>query len=387
MTISRRGVLRSAAAASAAALLPGAVARGANAGRDVALPLVSAPEADAGSDAVPLVSLDDYEEAARARLDARTWAFIASGAADELTLRWNREAFERVVLAPRAFEDMSHLDTAVTVLGHRLAAPIMLAPTAVHRLVHPDGELATARAARASGVGMVLSSFTSTPIESVAREGPSPLWFQLYLQDRGFTAETVQRVAAAGCSALCLTIDTATTGVRNRQVRAGFTFPEGLPHLQGGRARSAYPVTWKDLAWLRTVTSLPIIPKGVLSPDDAARAVDAGVAAIYVSNHGARNLDTAPATLTVLPRVVDRVAGRVPVLFDGGVRRGTDVLKALAYGASAVLVGRPLLYGLAVDGAAGLANVISILRREFEIAMGLAGRASVAAIGRDALWT
>lgn len=384
MTVSRRDMLRSAAAASAATLLP-QIASGSGDARARALSAHTTVY-DQGA-VLPLVSLDDYEAAAHTRLEPRVWEFIASGAADERTLRWNREAFERQALAPRSFEDMSHLDTAVSLLGHRLTTPIMLAPSAAHRLVHPEGELATARAARATAVGMVLSSFTTTPVEAVAQAGPSPLWFQLYLQDRSFTEETVRRVAAAGCSALCLTVDTATTGIRNRQARAGFVFPEGLPHLQGGRARSAYPVTWKDLEWLRGITTVPIIPKGVMNADDAARAIDAGVAAIYVSNHGARNLDTAPATLDVLPRIVDRVAGRVPVLVDGGIRRGTDVLKALAYGARAVLIGRPVLFGLAVDGANGLANVITILRHELEVAMGLTGRASVASISRDVLWS
>ncbi|MDQ6634233.1 MAG: alpha-hydroxy-acid oxidizing protein [Gemmatimonadota bacterium] len=360
-------------AASSAPLLDGAVA-------DV-------PTRAPGEHLAPLVSLDDYEAAAHARLEPTVWEFIASGAADERTLRWNREAFEQLRLAPRAFVDVSRIDTRTTILGHELAAPLLIAPTACHRLVHPEAELATARAAREAGVGMVLSSFTTVPVEEVARVGPRPLWFQLYVQDRGFTKELVQRVSAVGCSALCVTVDTPGLGVRNRQARAGFTFPVGLPHLQPGRPFGLYPVTWKDLEWLRGVSPVPVIPKGILDPQDADQAVTAGVAAIYVSNHGARNLDTVPATIDVLPRIVDRVAGRVPILFDGGVRRGTDILKALAYGAGAALVGRPILYGLAVDGAAGVANVVAILRHELESSMALTGRPSLASIDRTVLWS
>jgi 4-hydroxymandelate oxidase len=337
-------------------------------------------------DATARVSLDDYEAAARTRLEPAVWAYIASGAADEHTLRWNCEAFGRIRLAPKMLADVSRVDTRATILGHEIAAPLLIAPMACHRLVHPDGELATARAARDAGVGMVLSSFSTVPVEEVARVAPRPLWFQLYVQDRGFTQELVQRVTAAGCSALCVTVDTPSLGVRNRQARAGFSFPSGLPHLQPERPVGLYPVTWKDLEWLRSISAVPVIPKGILDADDAEQAVAAGVDAVYVSNHGARNLDTVPAAIEVLPRIVDRVAGRVPILFDGGVRRGTDVLKALAFGAGAVLVGRPALYGLAVDGPAGVGSVLAILRGELESAMALTGRVSLAAIDRTVIW-
>ena len=331
----------------------------------------------------PLASLDDYEAAAHARLEPTVWEYIASGAADERTLRWNREAFDQIRLAPRALVDVSRIDTRRTILGHELEAPLLIAPTACHRLVHPEGELATARAAREAGLGMVLSSFTTASVEDVARVGPRPLWFQLYVQDRGFTKELVQRVTASGCSALCVTVDTPGLGVRNRQTRAGFNFPADLPHLQPGRPYGQYPVTWKDLDWLRGISPVPVIPKGIMDPQDADQAVSAGVAAVYVSNHGARNLDTVPATIDVLPRIVDRVAGTGT---DPVRRRRASrhrMLKALASGAAATLVGRPVLYGLAVDGAAGVANVLAILRHEIESSMALwGGRVSRRSIAR-----
>lgn len=330
-----------------------------------------------------LVTLDDYEQEARLSIQPAAWEYIHGGAGDEHTLAWNREAFARIRLDQRVLRDVSVVDTRVTLLGEEMAHPIMLAPVAAHSLAHPDGEVATADAARETNSGMVLSSYTSRPIEDVLRVGARPVWFQLYMQERDATRSLAERVAAAGFQALCLTVDTPTAGARDRQARAGFEFPD-LPYRTVSPGEN--PCVWDDVAWVRTTTPIPLVLKGILNPEDAELAIQAGASAIVVSNHGGRNLDTLPAAVEALPRVADQVAGRIPILVDGGIRRGTDVLKCLALGASAVLIGRPYLYGLAVGGAAGAAAVIEILRRELTQAMALTGCATVGAIGRKAIW-
>lgn len=330
-----------------------------------------------------LVTLDDYEREARLSIPPAAWEYIHSGAGDEHTLAWNREAFARIRLNQRVLRDVSAVDTRTMLLGEELAHPIMLAPVAAHSLAHPDGEVATADAARETNSGMVLSSYTSRPIEDVLRVGARPVWFQLYMQERDATRSLLGRVATAGFQALCLTVDTPTAGARDRQARAGFEFPE-LPYRTVSPGEN--PSVWDDVAWVRKAAPIPLVLKGILNPDDAELAIQAGAAAIVVSNHGGRNLDTLPAAIEALPRVAERVAGRVPVLVDGGIRRGTDVLKCLALGAAAVLIGRPYVYGLAVGGAAGAAAVVAILRRELTQAMALTGCASIAGIGREAIW-
>lgn len=330
-----------------------------------------------------LVTLDDYERAASECLPIPTWEYIHSGAADEHTVRWNREAYGRIVLSPRMLNDVRHIDTRVTLLGHDLAHPIMLAPVAAQTIAHPEGEVAVARGARAAGAGMILSSYTSKRVEEIAAHAPSPFWFQLYMQERTRTRDLIAQVVAAGCTGICLTVDTPTLGARDRMVRSGFTYPT-LPYRTTEPGDNA--CTWDDIAWTRATVDVPILLKGILHPDDAELAIEAGAAGIIVSNHGGRNLDTAPATIDVLADVVDRVAGRVPVLVDGGIRRGTDVLKALALGASAVLIGRPYVYGLAVGGAEGVAHVVEILLRELKQAMALTGRARIADVDRSLIW-
>jgi 4-hydroxymandelate oxidase len=344
-----------------------------------------------------VVTLSDHEAHARTRLDDNAWAYFSGGAADELTLRANRNAWDQLPLLPRVLQPLAGGHTRVTLLGRTLAHPILLAPVAYQRLAHPDGELATAHAAAALGAGLVLSTQASAPLEDVARAvlsdaGRGPLWFQLYLQhDRGFTLELVRRVEAAGYEALVLTVDAPTSGARDRERRANFRLPpgvravnlDGLPaplpiNLAAGQSALfdgllRHAPTWDDVTWLQAHTRLPVLLKGVLHDEDARQAARLGAAGIVVSNHGGRTLDTAPATAQVLPRIVQAISGAMPVLVDGGIRRGTDVLKAMALGASAVLLGRPYVYGLANAGAVGVAHVLRLLRDELEIAMALCG--------------
>lgn len=331
----------------------------------------------------PLVTLDDYETAARERIAPAAWEYIHSGAGDEHTLRWNRDRFGAIALSPRMLNDVGAVDTSVRLLGCDLVHPILLAPVAAHELAHPEGEVETARGAMAAKAGMVLSSYTSRRIEEVAATGASPLWFQLYIQEQGATRELARHVVDRGCSALCVTVDTPRLGARDRLTRSGFAFPE-LPYRTSDPGNN--PCTWDDIGWIRSTVKVPVVLKGILHPDDGRLAVEAGADAIVVSNHGARNLDTVPAAIEALPGVAEAVAGRIPVLLDGGIRRGTDVVKALALGASAVLIGRPYVYGLAVGGADGVADVVEILRRELEQAMALLGRTTIEAIDRSVLW-
>jgi 4-hydroxymandelate oxidase len=332
-------------------------------------------------------SLFDFEELAHKRVSAAAWARVQGGSADELTLKWNHEAYEHIRLRPRALIDVSKLDTRVKLFGQELPFPIILCPTGFQSLVYPDGDLASARGAAAAQALLVIGSSASVAVDVVAKAATGPVWFQLYVQrDRGFTKELVQRAEGAGCKAICVTVDSPTFGARNREYATqGDLPPRPLPNLQG-RDYLDPTLSWKDIDWLRSFAKTPILLKGVVNPDDAEIAVKAGVSGIMVSNHGARNLDTMPATVDALPHVAEKVAGRVPLIVDGGIRRGTDVLKALALGATAVGIGRPYLYGLGVGGAEGVARVVQILRKEFEMAMMLAGRPTIASIDRSAIW-
>jgi 4-hydroxymandelate oxidase len=338
------------------------------------------------------VTVADWEALGRAALAAPAEAYIAGGAADEHTLRWNREVFDATKLRVRIPHETLPLRTAVEVFGDVLPFPLFLAPTAYHRAFHPDGELATARGAAHAGIPYCVSSGTTTPLEAIVPAAASPLWFQLYLsKDRGLSRELVAFVQEQGVRALCLTVDTPTTGARDRETRAGFALPAGVEtpywaHVRDEADASPNPVSWRDVEWLVQAARVPVCVKGVLDPDDAAIAADLGCAGVMVSNHGARNLDTVPAALEALPAIADRVGDRVVVTLDGGVRRGTDVLKALAYGARAVGIGRPYLWGLAAAGADGVADVVRILRMEFEMALALAGVRDVAAVDRRVLW-
>lgn len=392
MAITRRGALVSAGVLSASRWLSSSDLQ-----PDVAVKEPAASDAE-------YVSLTDFEPAAKQKMPAMAWEFINGGAADELTLRWNREAYQRMRLKPRVLVDVSHLDTRVRLFGKEMPFPILLAPTAYQKLIAPEGEVATVRGAGAAGATMVLSSFATTSVEEVTAAAKAPVWMQLYEQsDHGFTQHLVQRAEAAGCGAICLTVDSPVAGMRYFEQRAHFGLPAGmdLPNLQGLKVPHGVHrpseleiyssildagLTWKDAEWLQSFAKVPLLLKGVLNPEDADHAVKAGVAGIIVSNHGGRNLDTVPATADALPAVVDRVAGRIPVLVDGGIRRGTDVLKAIALGANAVLIGRPQLYGLGAAGESGVAQVVTMLRREFEMAMALTGCTTVASISRSVLW-
>jgi (S)-2-hydroxy-acid oxidase len=351
-----------------------------------------------------LVEIGDFEAIAHTTLSKMAYDYYASGANDQVTLRENRAAFERILLSPKMLVDVSHIDLSTNVLGMSLSAPFMIAPTAFQRMAHPDGELATARAAKAQNIAMTLSTIASTSLEDVAAEAPDVRWFQVYVyKDRGVTRRLVQRAEEAGYKALALTVDTPKFGRRYADVRNKFHLPPGitvanfadagleqLDEVSGESGLAAYSaslfdptLTWKDVEWLQSITHLPVLVKGVLRADDALHAIEHGAAGIIVSNHGGRQLDTVRPTIDALPRIAEAVNGRVPLLLDGGVRRGTDVLKAVALGAQAVLIGRPILWGLAVAGQAGVEKILTILRDEIELAMMLAGIPSVKAITQD----
>jgi isopentenyl diphosphate isomerase/L-lactate dehydrogenase-like FMN-dependent dehydrogenase len=343
------------------------------------------------------VNVDDFEAAARERLEPGAYGYFAGGAGDEHTLRENRAAFARWELRPRVLVDISSVSTATTVLGTEVALPVLVAPTAFQRLAGPEAELPMARAAAAAGSIMTLSTLSSvTPAQLAAAAPGAPQWFQLYWsRDRGFTEELVRGAVEAGFTALMLTVDLPVAGRRERDVRAGFALPDDLtlPNLPQALRREDFhtalhavvddTLTWRDLEWLRSVCPLPLVVKGILTAEDALLAAEHGAAAIVVSNHGGRQLDGVPPTLDVLPEVVEAAGERVEVLLDGGIRRGIDVLKALALGARATLSGRSVLWGLAAGGEEGAARVFELLRREVELGLKLLGCPSPADVTRN----
>ena len=350
------------------------------------------------------LNLFEFEALAKEKLPRIAYDYFASGAWDEITLRRTRDVYNEIQVYYRVLVDVSRRNLATTLFGQSLAMPLLLAPTAFHKLAHPDGELATARAAGAAGIPMILSSLSTTTVEEVIGAATGPVWFQLYInKDRGFTRDLVARVETAGCKALMLTVDTPEWGRRERDVRNGFHLPPGLSAINlvssnergevigqsGAGMGQAFTwmldasVTWKDIDWLCSLTKLPVVLKGVCRADDAKRSLQHGVAGIVVSNHGGRQLDTAPATIEALPKVVDAIGGKIPVLLDGGIRRGLDILKALALGATAVQIGRPVLWGLASGGEPGVRKVLELLRQELDLAMALAGCPDLKSITRD----
>lgn len=350
----------------------------------------------------PMVNLHDHEARARAVLDDMAWAYFSGGAADENTLRRNMQAWQEMALAPRVLQNLQGGHTRCHLLGREWPTPLLVAPMAHQRWAHPDGEAAMALAAAAQGCGMVLSHQTSTDLHTVAHlvqaeAERGPLWFQLYLQaDRGAQRALLQAVEAAGYEALVLTVDAPVQGVRDRERRHQVLVPQRAQAVHWAPQSPAAPdglcagwaaqaPTWDDVAWLQSQTSLPLILKGVTHPLDARQAVRQGLAGVIVSNHGGRTLDTLPASAELLPRVADAVQADLPLLVDGGIRRGTDVFKALALGAQAVLVGRPCVYGLAHAGAQGVAHVLRLLRDELEMAMALSGCRTLSDISAEHL--
>jgi isopentenyl diphosphate isomerase/L-lactate dehydrogenase-like FMN-dependent dehydrogenase len=316
-----------------------------------------------------LLNVSDYERAAEERLDPASFGYFAGGANDEWTLRENVAAFGRWVLRPRMLVDVSARKLATTVLGTEVSFPVLVAPMAFQGLAHPDGEQAMARGAAAAGTVMCLSTLSTVSLEEAAEAAPGGArWFQLYWgPDRSQTQGLVERAVAAGYSAIVVTVDLPEVGRRERDLRTGFETPASLSDVTDNS------LTWRDLEWLRAHTPLQILVKGILTAEDAVLATEAGVDGIVVSNHGGRQLDGVAASLDALPEVVEAAGDRVELLLDGGVRRGTDVVKALALGARAVLVGRAALYGLAVDGADGVERVLGLLREEVELALALCG--------------
>jgi 4-hydroxymandelate oxidase len=350
------------------------------------------------------INVLEFEQLARESLSRDAYDYYASGAHDEVTLRHNHDAYDRIRLHYRVLVDVTERDLSTQIFGSRVSMPICIAPTAFHRMAHPDGELATARAAASVGTLMTLSTLSNTRLEEVAAETSSPKWFQLYVyRDRTATRELIQRAEAAGYEALVFTVDAPYLGVRERDVRNEFSLPaelevanlterqmSQLPEAKRESGLAAYfedllepGLTWDVLEWIAGETSLPVVLKGVVRPDDARRAADHGVDGIVVSNHGGRQLDTSPATIEVLPAICDEVGGELEVFVDGGIRRGTDVVKALAYGARAVFVGRPVLWGLAAGGQGGVESVLGILRDELDLAMALCGAPTLGDITRD----
>ena len=351
-----------------------------------------------------LINIDDYARAAKTRLDKNAHGYYASGAHDEISLRDSHTAYDRIQIHYRVLVDVSERTASTTVLGQKISMPVMIAPTAFHKMAHEDGEVATARAAGDADTIMILSSLSNVPVEDVVKCSSGSIWFQLYVyKDRSATEALVRRAEASGCKALVVTVDAPRLGRRERDVRNRFHLPHGLhaanllaegydevEQQMNESGLAAYfeslidpSLSWKDIAWLKSITKLPVLIKGIVRPDDARRAVDHGAAGIVVSNHGGRQLDTSPSTIEVLPSIVDAVDQNLEVFVDGGVRRGTDILKALAFGAKAVLIGRPILWGLAVAGPEGVARVLDIYREELDLAMALSGTPSIDAITPD----
>ena len=350
-----------------------------------------------------LLTLADYAAAARAVLPVMAWEYLASGVADDWTLRENRRALARFEIVPRVLVDVSHLDTTMTLFGRKHEFPVLLAPTGYHKLIHPAGELETIRGANAASTTLIASCFATVAFEKIREASTHPLWFQLYVQkDRGHTRDLIQRVIDAGCEAICITVDLPVNGPRDRESRAGFTLPAGITRenligLGAEVAASSHRVvdegiynptraanlTWKDLEWLRSIISVPLLLKGILRPEDAENTRKAGCDGVIVSNHGGRSMDGVPAAITMLPEIAARVDASMTVIMDGGIRRGTDVVKAMALGAKAVLIGKPYLHGLAVNGAEGVTRVIQILQTEFRMAMAMSGARQLSEITRD----
>jgi 4-hydroxymandelate oxidase len=350
--------------------------------------------------------LRDHEAEARKLLDRAAYDYFAGGALDERAVVANQSAYGRISLHHRILRAAVEPDFSTSLLGQTLSMPVLVAPVAFQRMAHTDGEEATARACAGAGIVVVLSTTSNCSTAKVATAAKGAIWQQLYMmKDRGITSALVQGAEAAGCKAIVLTVDVPAWGRRERDIRNGFALPAGLvieSLLVPGRQdfydgsfptdlstfineRFKFDLTWDDVAWLRSITRLPVVLKGISHPEDGRLAAEEGVAAVFVSNHGGRQLDAAPATIDMLPAIVDALEGRVPIIVDGGIRRGTDVITALALGAQAVAIGRPVLWGLACGGQQGALDVLETLRAEIRNTMTLCGCAKLAELSRDVI--
>lgn len=349
------------------------------------------------------INLFEYEPLARARIEPVAWGYLCGGAEDEITLRENRAAFERTLIRPRYLVDITERDLATTVLGTKIPFPLMLAPTAYQTLWHPEGECETARGANDTGIPLIVSTLGTRTMEETARAATVPLWFQLYMmEDMDVNEWFLRRAERNNYRAIVLTVDVVASGNRERDRRSGFdvklidirnvTTPTADAPALVTNARHHQDIPWKqklswhDVAWLRQKTQLPIVVKGLLTSEDAKLAAEHGAAGIVVSNHGGRQLDGAPAALDALPEIAAAVGAQLEIYLDGGVRRGADILKAVALGARAVCIGRPYLWGLAADGAQGVRRVIEILRYEFDTAMALTGKRAVSELDASVIF-
>ena len=348
-----------------------------------------------------VLTLADMEALSKKRMSVIADAYLSGAAGDEITMRANTEQWGRIRLNPNILQDVSDINLQTEILGRSFDLPILLAPAAINRLWHRKGEMAVVEGANRGRVTLVTSTYSTESVEKVCRAAIQPVWFQLYARpERAFNEQLIQRAEAAGCKAIVVTVDTPAIGIRNREERAYFRMPPNfnLPNVNIDAevhrrsphyAFSLLPnpkLTWKEIEWLCSIAKTPVWLKGVINPEDSLRALDVGASGIMVSNHGARNLDTLPSTAEALPRIVEKLNGKLPLMVDGGIRRGTDVLKALAMGAKAVLIGRPYLHGVAAAGGDGVARVIEILRQELKSAMALTGRTAIAQIDGSVLW-
>ena len=337
-----------------------------------------------GEGRLTIGSLEDLEGRAAQVIPAGAFAYIAAGADNQITLRDNRAAFDRIRLLPQYLVGKSAPNLSTELLGHRLSMPIITAPMGAHGLAHASAELGSAKGTGEAGTLYTTSTAANRTIEDIANATSGPKWFQLYLHDdRGPSRELLQRAKAAGYTAIVFTIDAFAPGASDETVRLGFSFPPSLPLVNSGTANFKRSLGWDDVDFIRETTDLPLILKGVVSPVLARQAVERGAAAIQVSNHGGRGLDGVPAAVDLLPDIVEAVGGKVPIIMDSGIRRGTDVFKALALGANAVALGRPVLYGLALGGAEGVKSVYERIGAELVRAMTIAGVASVGEIGKS----
>jgi len=344
------------------------------------------------------INIFDYEQLARKGLNSKIADYISAGACNELTLQRNVDAFSQCYIIPRVLNDVSQINTKTTLINQNLNLPLMIAPTAFHRIVHPDGELAVVRAAASKNINMIVSTMSTTSLEEIALNANSHLWFQLYIyKDREIVIDLIHRAEQAGYNALVITVDVPIMGKREKDIRNQFTLPPNLSaknlepygigqtniRTRGSKIKNYTDllfdkaVSWHDIAWIKTITKLPIILKGIMHREDAKHALDMQIDALVISNHGGRQFDGAPSAMDVVHEIAETINKKIPILIDGGFRRGTDILKALALGADCVLIGRPILWGLACAGQKGVENVLEIYRNEVIEAMALSGCATI----------